>query len=425
MKDSGVEWIGEIPEEWDVRRTKTCYSCHKNIVGKDVDNYDRLALTLNGVIKRSKEDTDGLQPTSFDTYQILESGELVFKLIDLENIATSRVGYSPYQGIVSPAYIILHPHACTFARYGEYYFLSLWKREIFNNIGDDGVRSSLNKNDLLNIPYLLTSLNEQHAIVSHLDKECAEIDSLAEKTRESIEEYKKLKQAVITEAVTKGVRGKREMKDSGIEWIGDMPKEWESLRKLSYICSDNISYGVIKLFEPDDENGVKILRCSDVLPGKIVLDNVRTITRELSQEYVRTILSGNEIVINVRGTLGGCAIITPEMKGFNVAREVAVIRTIEDIERKYVMYYLLSDAFVEYRDRYLTGSVYVGLNIEMLSATPILLPSKEEQQEIADYLDKKTAEIDTLIAKKEALLEELETYKKSLIYEYVTGKKRL
>lgn len=107
MRDSGIAWIGVIPQDWEIVRTKSLYCSAKEIAGDRADDFERLALTLNGVIKRSKEDSVGLQPEKFSGYQILKKGELVFKLIDLENVATSRVGLSPYTGIVSPAYIVL------------------------------------------------------------------------------------------------------------------------------------------------------------------------------------------------------------------------------------------------------------------------------------------------------------------------------
>jgi type I restriction enzyme S subunit len=198
MKDSGVSWIGQIPESWSLGRTKNCYTNAKQVAGEEADNYERLALTLNGVIKRPKDDATGLQPEAFNGYQILRKNELVFKLIDLANVATSRVGYSPYEGIVSPAYIILHPKNEEESKFGEYYFLSMWQREIFNHMGDDGVRSSLNAGELLNIPYPLVPSDEKKRIAQFLDKQCAEIDTVIAKTKATIEEYKKLKQSVIT-----------------------------------------------------------------------------------------------------------------------------------------------------------------------------------------------------------------------------------
>ena len=183
MKDSGIDWIGYIPENWTISRTKNYYTNHKYVVGDKSAEYERLALTLNGVIKRPKDDSIGLQPEEFSGYQILSTDELVFKLIDLQNISTSRVGLSPYTGIVSPAYIILHKKDGVNSKYGEYFFLSMWQREIFNQMGDDGVRSSLNASDLLNIPYTFPPLNEQQKIADFLDKKCREIDSVLEKTR--------------------------------------------------------------------------------------------------------------------------------------------------------------------------------------------------------------------------------------------------
>ena len=131
MKDSGIKWIGEIPRHWTVGKVKNIFSATKTIVGNDVDSYQRLALTLNGVVKRSKTDDTGLQPEKFETYQILRPNELVFKLIDLQNVSTSRVGRSSYEGIVSPAYIVLHERSDHSTKYAEYFFLAMWMHQIF------------------------------------------------------------------------------------------------------------------------------------------------------------------------------------------------------------------------------------------------------------------------------------------------------
>lgn len=202
MKESGVKWLPNIPFDWNIERTKFHFTNHKYVVGDKASEYERLALTLNGVIKRDKEDTDGLQPKEFGGYQILREGELVFKLIDLENVSTSRVGYSPYTGIVSPAYIILEKKKGIEPRYAEFYFLSLWMREIFNQIGDSGVRSSLNSKDLLELPIAFPSLAEQSEIVAFLDKKCAAIDSAKERHQQLITKLEEYKKSLIYNAVT-------------------------------------------------------------------------------------------------------------------------------------------------------------------------------------------------------------------------------
>ena len=229
MKDSGIDWIGEIPSHWKIGKVKNIFAATKTIVGNDVDSYQRLALTLNGVVKRSKTDDTGLQPEKFETYQILRQNELVFKLIDLQNVSTSRVGRSSYDGIVSPAYIVLHEKSKRSTKYAEYFFLAMWMHQIFNQLGADGVRSNIGTSALLNLPFIIVPDDEQSAIAAYLDTQCAKIDEIIAQAKASIEDYKQWKASIIYEAVTKGLDPNVEMKDSGIEWIGRMPKHWQDI----------------------------------------------------------------------------------------------------------------------------------------------------------------------------------------------------
>lgn len=207
MKDSGIAWVGKIPQEWKITKVKYCFSNVKEIVGGKVDDYERLALTMNGVVRRSKDDNTGLQPDKFETYQILRPNELVFKLIDLQNVSTSRVGLSQYLGIVSPAYIILKCNDNINPKFAEKYFLMMWKNQIFNAFGDAGVRSSLSSADLLELPIVLPPFDEQKQIADFLEKKCVEIDELIFLHEQQIEKLKAYNQSIITEAVTKGVNG--------------------------------------------------------------------------------------------------------------------------------------------------------------------------------------------------------------------------
>lgn len=206
MKNSGIDWIGEIPERWELIKSKNIFKAHKNIVGEKEEEYERLALTLNGVVKRDKQDTRGLQSESLSTYQILKKDELVFKMIDLENVNTSRVGYSTYTGIVSPVYIIFNNQK--YSKFGYYFYYNMWQREIFNKLGNNGVRSALNTLDMLNLPFPKISEKEAIKISNFLDEKVTEIDKIIEKTKETIEDYKKYKQSIITETVTKGLNKK-------------------------------------------------------------------------------------------------------------------------------------------------------------------------------------------------------------------------
>ena len=417
MKDSGTDWIGEIPENWDISRTKNYYTNHKYIVGDKSTDYERLALTLNGVIKRSKNDANGLQPEEFSGYQILRENELVFKLIDLENVSTSRVGLSPYTGIVSPAYIILEKKNNTNPRYGEYFFLSMWQREIFNHLGDDGVRSSLNSSDLLNIPYLLPPTSEQEKIADFLDKKCSEIDSVLTKTRESIEEYKKLKQSIITQAVTKGIRPNCKMKNSGIEWVGEIPEEW-SINYLSQIFEQ------VK----NKNDGLVEKNLMSLSYGKIIRKNIDTTFGLLPESFEGyNIIEKDDIVLrltDLQNDHKSLRVGLSKEKGI-ITSAYLTIRIKNEAFANYY-YYLLHTFDIEKGFYGMGAGVRQGLNWSEVRNLMLITPnSVEEQKEICSYLDKKCSEIDTLVSKKEQLITELETYKKSLIYEYVTGKKEV
>ena len=430
MKESGVSWIGQVPQSWKVVRTKNCYTNKKQVVGDEADNYERLALTLNGVIKRPKDDSTGLQPEEFDSYQVLRENELVFKLIDLANVATSRVGYSPYVGIVSPAYIILHPRNDDESRFGEYYFLSMWQREVFNHMGDDGVRSSLNATDLLNIPYLSVPNDEKQKIVKFLDKTCAEIEAVVAKTKATIEEYKKLKQSIITEAVTKGIRGDRPMKDSGIEWIDSIPVEWDISRtKMLFTFGKGLPITKENLIE----TGVPVISYGQIHSktnsGTALSDDLY---RFVSEEYLETnassLVNANDFIVadtseDLDGC-GNCVFVDSEMVLF-AGYHTIIFRSNTGDNNKYLAYLFKTDAWRSQIRSKVSGVKLFSISKKILSDTTLLLPSIEERAEIVAYLDAKCAEIDNIIASKTALLEEMETYKKSVIYEYVTGKKEV
>lgn len=419
MKNSGIEWIGDIPADWNVGRTKNCYTHKKQIAGDVAEQYERLALTLNGVIKRPKDDAVGLQPEAFDGYQILQANELVFKLIDLENVSTSRVGYSPYTGIVSPAYIVLTPREPDESKYGEYFFMSMWQREVFNHIGDDGVRSSLNAKDLLDISYLCIPNSQKRKIADYLDCKCAEIDAVIEKTKATIEEYKKLRQQIIIEAITKGIDKHCKMKESGIDWIGKVPLETEII-KIKYVT--DISRGLFNHRPRNDERyyggRYPFIQTGDVArAGKFITTYSQTLN-ELGISVSKLFPKGT-MTMTIAANIGDVAIL-----GFDAYFPDSVVGfTPKQGYFENYIYYLFC-SMKEMFMRTAVVSTQLNLNIERIKELFVpIIKDIDKQKEIANYLDKKCAEIDTLIAKKTTLLEEMENYKKSVIYEYVTGKK--
>lgn len=413
MKDSGIEWIGEIPSEWS---TNVAFQIFSQVKNKNDGNVEINLLSLSyGKIKRKSIDTvGGLLPENFEGYNIIEANDIVLRLTDLQNDHTSlRVGLSNERGIVTSAYVTLRPSDNSCPKYLYYYLHSFDICKGFYGMGA-GVRQGLNWDGLKLMKILSPTFEEQQKIADYLDSECAKIDDVITKTKTTIEEYKKLKQSVITEAVTKGIRPNREMKGSGIEWIGEMPKEWDvkvAFQLFSQVKNKNeglieknllsLSYGKIKRKSidtiggllPENFDGYNIIEKDDIVLRLTDLQNDHT--------SLRVGLS------NERGI---------------VTSAYLTLRNYSNNMPLYLYYYLHS--YDIYKGFYGMGAgVRQGLNWDGVKLLKIVLPPVEEQIEITDYLEKQVNIFDTLIAKKEQIVTELESYKKSLIYEYVTGKR--
>lgn len=415
MKNSGIEWIGQIPEEWNIWPTKRFFRHTKTLAGEQVDSYERLALTMNGVIKRSKDDSEGLQPEKFDTYQVLRENELVFKLIDLANVKTSRVGLSPYTGIVSPAYIIL-TNDNEDNRFYYYYFMSMYYNEIFNNLGDNGVRSSLNAQDLLNIPIVDIPSSWQKRIADFLDEKCGKIDRYIEKQQQVIEKLKAYKQSVITEAVTKGLDPDVPMKDSGIEWIGMIPEHWD-VKKLKY--ATDILRGKFNhrpRNDPDYYDGqYPFIQTGDVARATKYINDFSQTLNQKGYDVSKEFPSGS-VVMTIAANVADVSILN-----FRACFPDSIVGFIpKDVDKLYLFYILKA-----MRQQLLKNAIIstqLNLNIEIIKEEFIAIPSKREQNEIILYLENTCDEINSAIAKQTRIIEKLTEYKKSLIYEAVTGK---
>lgn len=429
MKDSGVQWLGNVPKEWSVGKVKHEFYATKTIVGDKVNDYERLALTLNGVIKRSKDAGDGLQPEKFDRYQILKEHELVFKLIDLANVSTSRVGLSPYTGIVSPAYIVLHHRKDMNPRYGEYYFLSMWMNEVFNHIGGDGVRSALNAKDLLNIPYLKVSSDEQQAIADYLDETCSKIDEIIAEAKASIDEYKTFKQALITEITTNGLNKNIDFCETNFAWMGKIPSHWE-LKPFKYILNErNEKNNPIKSTE----------RLSLSIDKGITLyaEKTTNLDRFKDDFTAYKLAYKGDLVMNSMNMIVGASGVSDYFGCVSPVYYTYFDNEPDHITAKYCEYLFRSRMLMRVLRSLGRGIHHIDrgddrvntcrLKVSRDDLRTLVLPVPPlcEQRDIVSFLDKRTTEIDSLISEKESLINDLEAYKKSLIYEVVTGKRRV
>ena len=417
MKDSGIEWIGEIPSSWKINTVFQFFSQVKN-KNTDMQEQNLLSLSYGKVKRKDIETTDGLLPESFDGYNIIEANDIVLRLTDLQNDHKSlRVGLATERGIVTSAYLTIRNRSESLAKYLYYYLHSFDIAKGFYGMGA-GVRQGLNWDGIKWLKILTPSVPEQHRIVSFLDVECERIDAVIAQTRASIEEYKKLRQAVITQAVTKGIRPNRLMKDSGIEWVGEIPIDWESINPKALFTQrkEKAKVGERQLTASQQYGVIFQDEYMEITGSKIV-------TVEKDFDILKHVEAG-DFVISMRSFQGGLEYSTNT--GSISSAYVMLIPNLKKVFPRYYRWLLKSSVYVNALQS-TTNMVRDGQAMRYANFIKVRLFSVplDEQEEIADYLDDKCASMDMLIEQKERLLSEMENYKKSFIYEYVTGKKEV
>lgn len=421
MKDSGIEWIGEIPEDWNIEYSKRAFQVDKNIAGSQADEYPRLSLSNQGVIERSKYTGGGESPADYATYQIIPEGEFVFNFMGLEQDSVyRRVGIAPISGLVSAGYMkAIHNPKVINAQYGYYFFRFMEQDQLFKPYGT-GIRSNLNKQQFLSIPLLLPPLSEQEKIASILDEKVARIDAIIADTKQSIEELKKYKQSLITETVTKGLDKDVSMKDSGIEWIGQIPEDWEVV-KLKYLLNTDLQYGVNKPGVIYTETKPRYIRITDIDDnGNLKVEDKQSYIEEDFEKYL---IKKRDILIARSGASVGKSYLHKNDGQFVFAGYLIKIEcNLSKILPEFLYYYLNSSNFSLWKKFISTSSTIENIAADKYKELPIIVPNINYQLTILNFLDSKTQRINQMIQNKEALIAKYEEYKKSIIYEYVTGK---
>ena len=421
MKDSGIEWIGEIPEGWSKNKVIRLFdiigsgTTPKNITSDfPVVNWIQSGDITGSFMPACK---NVISANLLSQYSALKVYPAPFIIIAMYGASVGNASISLIDGCVNQACCVLSSPSCNL-HYAFYVIKSTQSYLVRKAVG--GGQPNISQETIKQLWLPLPPLSTQDIIVRNLDATCSRIDDLLTSVHASIEEYKKLKQAVITQAVTKGVRGEREMKDSGIEWIGKIPKEWKKnkiLRIFSTIGSgttpkstDNNNFdGNINWLQSGDINGNILKECKNRISFKV-----------LSKYPALKLYHAPFIIIAMYGaSIGNLSISIID----GCVNQACCVFSHTSQNFQYMFYCLKT--VQPYLIRKAVGGGQPNVSQEILKSLWVPLPPLDEQKEIADYLDAKCAEIDRLIAKKEQLVKELESYKKSLIYEVVTGKREV
>lgn len=432
MKDSGIEWIGEIPVNWEIHPAKYAFS---EIKYKNTDGLVTNALKFKSgsIIRKENFDSsdDDYVADTILNYTIVEPNTIMINGLNLNyDLKSYRVGIVREKGIITSAYLALCPDSDKILPdYANYLFKGYETKMAFHNMGA-GIRLTLGFREFKTQPVLFPELDEQKRIVDFLNSQCDCIDSVIEKTKASIEEYKKLKQAIITEAVTKGVRGERPSKDSGIKWICEIPEEWKISRLKSIF---DFGKGLPITKDNLEESGIPVISYGQIhakYNTGVSLDE--RLFRYVNDSYLLTnpdslVKVGDIIVADTSEDLEGCgnsAYVDETVKLF-AGYHTIILKSKISRPLKFFAYMMKSDCWRSQLRCNAAGVKLFSVSKKMLGNTTYVMPSWEEQSEIVEYLDGKCSEIDSIIEKKIIIIDEIERLKKSLIYEYVTGKKEV
>lgn len=434
MKDSGIEWIGEIPTDFSLYKLKyllsspLCYGANESgtLYSDILPRYIRITdISPNGTLKNSG--MLSLDESSAQNY-MLHEGDILFARSGA-TVGKSFIYHNYYGRAAYAGYLIKASfNRLVLPEFVYYYTCSsayeIWKNSIFIQSTIQNIGADRYSNLPISVP---NSIDKQLRIVRYLNNFCSKFDAIIYILQTSIEDYKKLKQAVITQAITKGVRGEREMKDSGVAWIGEIPKEWDIIKSSRIIKT---TQNGLSRRDLEKSEGQIILKLKNITSdGKIDYSFLNRITLSQNELNTYALTTGDFLFVRVNGSkslVGKCAIFEAisEIVAYN--DHIIRVKLSNQCYNRFFLWYLYSCCGKAEIDLHTsTAAGQYTISGDGLRDITLVFPPIDEQKEIADYLDAKCAEIDRLIAKKEQLVKELESYKKSLIYEVVTGKREV
>ena len=436
MKDSGIEWIGALPTDFTLYKLKyllsspLCYGANESgtLYSDILPRYIRITdISPNGTLKNSG--MLSLDESSAQNY-MLHEGDILFARSGA-TVGKSFIYHNYYGRAAYAGYLIKASfNRLVLPEFVYYYTCSsayeIWKNSIFIQSTIQNIGADRYSNLPISVP---NSIDKQLRIVHYLNDFCSKFDAIIYNLQTSIEEYKKLKQSVITQAVTKGVRGEREMKPTDFTRWSEIPFDWDLKRVKSCIASISSGLSAVTDDANSEESGKFVLRTSAVSSGFFAPTEVKPVLKSAVNRLICPVEPDTLIVsrMNTASMVGACAYVANNHPSTFLPDKLWKIKFLPSYHTKYMWYALNSVPAKSWFSELATGasSSMQNISINDFTSNYLPIPAFSEQKEIANYLDAKCAEIDGLVAKKELLVKELESYKKSLIYEVVTGKREV
>ena len=427
MKESGIEWVGLIPDDWKIAKNNRLFNISKQLVNENWKNTQLLSLTKSGIIEKNINDGGGKQPESFGTYQYVEKDDIVLCLFDID-VSAVFSDRSKYDGMISPAYRVMKCTDAILPVYAKWWFDAV-------NIGryyliyTKSLRKTIDADGFGNILTVVPPLSEQQAIANYLDETCSQIDEIIAEAKASIDEYTTFKQALIAETTTNGLNKNIDFHDTDFAWMGKIPAHWE-LKPFKYVLNErNEKNNPIKSME----------RLSLSIDKGITLyaEKTTNLDRFKDDFTAYKLAYKGDLVMNSMNMIVGASGVSDYFGCVSPVYYTYFDNESDHITAKYCEYLFRSRMLMRVLRSLGKGIHHIDrgddrintcrlkVSRDDLRALVLPVPPLCEQRDIVDFLDKRTAEIDSLIAEKESLINDLEAYKKSLIYEVVTGKRKV
>ena len=420
MKDSGIEWIGKIPEDWAIERMKSLFT-ERN----ERDCKGRTLLSVSqfwGIRPKSETDiADSHIAESYDDYKEVYQGDFVMNIMLAWN---GSYAVSEYDGMVSPAYCVFKFRKGCCKKYFHYLLRTNGYSTAFKTMSRGVIDSRLRlyPEQFYTFPIIIPSIDEQQRIADYLDEKCVEIDSLIALQEQMIEKLKAYKQSVITEAVTKGLNPDVQLVPSDIDCIGDVPKGWNKCAPLKWFTEIILGKMLQSNANSPTDTLEKYICAKDVHFDGIDYSDLKSMYYSPSEKGSYQVQRGDMLVVEGGAGAAGAAIVDKDIENTYIQNSIMIVRPKRNIDIRYARYVLFSIVSRGYVDYICNKATIPHFTKDKLSGTVIPMPSFAEQRAIADYLDTKCSEIDRLIKTKQQKIETLKDYKKSVIYEAVTGK---